>query len=228
MKRPLPDGTTHLLFTELELLRRVTSLVPPPRTNSTRYHGVFAPGAKLRPFLVPTAAPSGEEEAPAAGAAAVDRCGGRRRAPRLDLRGVAPQDVCSGCLRVPEVQRHAPRVGLPHARPRGASSVEAPEAAGHAAAPGPNTGPSPAGLLALRPASASPPSALPAVHRASPLEASATGGVRPDLTRHDAGAALNPPFQPPPPPPRAPPPPAHRTQQGLDVSYAHKVRTKRR
>ncbi|MDY7231717.1 transposase [Hyalangium rubrum] len=53
MKRPLPDGTTHLLFTGLELLQRVASLVPPPRANLTRFHGVFAPGAKLRPFLVP-------------------------------------------------------------------------------------------------------------------------------------------------------------------------------
>ncbi|WP_071899708.1 transposase [Cystobacter ferrugineus] len=53
LKRPLPDGTTHLLFTGLELLRRVASLVPPPRTNLTRFHGVFAPGAQLRPFLVP-------------------------------------------------------------------------------------------------------------------------------------------------------------------------------
>nr|WP_301340457.1 transposase [Corallococcus exercitus] len=60
MKRPLPDGTTHLLFTGLELLRRVASLVPPPRANLTRFHGVFAPGAKLRPFLVPQA---GKEEA---------------------------------------------------------------------------------------------------------------------------------------------------------------------
>ncbi|WP_395811859.1 transposase [Archangium minus] len=60
MKRPLPDGTTHLLFTGLELLRRVASLVPPPRANLTRFHGVFAPGAKLRPFLVPQA---GVEEA---------------------------------------------------------------------------------------------------------------------------------------------------------------------
>ncbi len=30
MRRPLPDGTTHLFFTGLELLRRVASLVPPP------------------------------------------------------------------------------------------------------------------------------------------------------------------------------------------------------
>ncbi|WP_222595369.1 transposase, partial [Corallococcus exiguus] len=62
MKRPLPDGTTHLLLTGLELLRRLASLVPPPRANLTRFHGVFAPGAKLRPFLVPQA---GAEEASA-------------------------------------------------------------------------------------------------------------------------------------------------------------------
>jgi hypothetical protein len=43
----------HSLFTGLELIRRVASLVPPPRANLTRFHGVFAPGAKLRPFLVP-------------------------------------------------------------------------------------------------------------------------------------------------------------------------------
>ncbi|WP_376764344.1 transposase [Archangium violaceum] len=31
MQRPLPDDTTHLFFTGLELLRRLTSLMPPPR-----------------------------------------------------------------------------------------------------------------------------------------------------------------------------------------------------
>nr|WP_253816101.1 hypothetical protein [Myxococcus xanthus] len=35
MKRPQPDGTTHLLFTGLELLRRLASLVPPPRLGQT-------------------------------------------------------------------------------------------------------------------------------------------------------------------------------------------------
>ncbi|QRK13449.1 transposase [Archangium violaceum] len=39
----MPDGTRHLLFfSGLELLRRVVSLVPPPRTNLTRFHDVFA------------------------------------------------------------------------------------------------------------------------------------------------------------------------------------------
>jgi hypothetical protein len=70
MKRPLPDGTTHLLFTGLEFLRRVASLVPPPRANLTRFHGVFAPGAHLRPFLVPQA---GEEEASVALEAAASK-----------------------------------------------------------------------------------------------------------------------------------------------------------
>ncbi|MCY1019155.1 transposase [Pyxidicoccus sp. MSG2] len=37
MKRPLADGTTHLFFTGLELLRHLASLVPPPRANLTRF-----------------------------------------------------------------------------------------------------------------------------------------------------------------------------------------------
>jgi hypothetical protein len=81
MKRPLPDGTTHLLFTGLELLRRVASLVPPPRTNLTRLHGAFAPGSKLRPFLVPQA---GEEGGSVASQAAVSKEPKKERVPRVD------------------------------------------------------------------------------------------------------------------------------------------------
>ena len=79
MKRPLPDGTTHLLFTGLELLRRVASLVPPPRANLTRFHGVFAPGAQLRPFLVPQA-----EETSAGSEAAAKQERMKERTPRVD------------------------------------------------------------------------------------------------------------------------------------------------
>ncbi|WP_414654121.1 hypothetical protein [Hyalangium sp.] len=79
MKRPLPDGTTHLLFTGLELLRRVASLVPAPRANLTRFHGVFAPGAKLRPFLVPQA-----EETSAGSEAAAKQEQMKERTPRVD------------------------------------------------------------------------------------------------------------------------------------------------
>jgi Putative transposase len=88
MKRPLPDGTTHLLFTGLELLRRVASLVPPPRTNLTRFHGVFAPGAQLRPFLVPQAGarPEPEEESPSYAATMEEPK--KERTPRLDWAGL--------------------------------------------------------------------------------------------------------------------------------------------
>ncbi len=81
MKRPLPDGTTRLLFTGLELLRRVASLVPPPRANLTRFHGVFAPCAKLRPFLVPRA---GEEETSVAPQAAASKEPLKEKTPRGD------------------------------------------------------------------------------------------------------------------------------------------------
>jgi putative transposase len=81
MKRPLPDGTTHLLLTGLEFSRRVASLVPPPRTNPTRFHGVFAPGAKLRPFLRPQA---GAEEASVAPQAAARKEPLKERTPRVD------------------------------------------------------------------------------------------------------------------------------------------------
>ncbi|WP_233262328.1 transposase [Vitiosangium sp. GDMCC 1.1324] len=80
-KRPLPDGTTHLLFTGLELLRRVASLVPAPRANRTRFHGVFAPGAKLRPFLDPQA---GEEEVRAGREAAARKERMKERTPRVE------------------------------------------------------------------------------------------------------------------------------------------------
>ena len=85
MKRPLPDGTTHLLFTGLELLRREASLVPPPRANLTRFHGVFAPGARLRPFLVPQA---GEEEASVAPQAVARQETRKERTARVDWAGL--------------------------------------------------------------------------------------------------------------------------------------------
>ena len=70
---------THLLFTGLELLRRLASLVPAPRANLTRFHGVFAPGAKLRPFLVPQA-----EETSAGSEAAARKERMNERTPRVD------------------------------------------------------------------------------------------------------------------------------------------------
>ncbi|WP_225414298.1 transposase [Stigmatella hybrida] len=85
MRRPLPKGTTHLFFTGLELLRRVASLVPPPKLNLIRFHGVFAPGAKLRPFLLPQEGAEKASEAPQAAARQETR---KERTARVDWAGL--------------------------------------------------------------------------------------------------------------------------------------------
>jgi len=53
MKRPGKDGTTSLLFDPLDLISRLCAIVPPPRFNMIRYHGLFAPNAPLRSHIVP-------------------------------------------------------------------------------------------------------------------------------------------------------------------------------
>ncbi len=53
LRRPLRDGRTQLTFTPRELLRRLATLIPPPRKNLTRYHGVFAPAHPFRSAVVP-------------------------------------------------------------------------------------------------------------------------------------------------------------------------------
>ena len=52
LQRPWADGTTHLVFTPVELLERLVPLVPRPRTNLILYHGVLAPNAPWRREVV--------------------------------------------------------------------------------------------------------------------------------------------------------------------------------
>jgi hypothetical protein len=58
MKRPR-GGSLYLLLTPDELLARLATLVPPPRTHGLRYHGLFAPNAKHRSRVVPAASSAG-------------------------------------------------------------------------------------------------------------------------------------------------------------------------
>jgi hypothetical protein len=49
---------THILFSPLDFLSKLAALVPRPRHNLVRYHGVFArgchqPNAKIRKLIVP-------------------------------------------------------------------------------------------------------------------------------------------------------------------------------
>ena len=47
-------GTTHILFTPQDFVARLAALVPRPRANLTRYHGVFAPNSPFRKAIVPS------------------------------------------------------------------------------------------------------------------------------------------------------------------------------
>ncbi len=60
IKTPYDDGTTHLVLTPMEFIGRVAALVPKPRVNLTRFHGVFSPNSKLREQVVP--AKTGQDE----------------------------------------------------------------------------------------------------------------------------------------------------------------------
>ena len=52
-KTPWSDGTTHLVLSPLELIEKLAALVPPPRLNRVRYHGILAPNAAGRRLVVP-------------------------------------------------------------------------------------------------------------------------------------------------------------------------------
>ena len=48
LKTPYSDGTTHVIFEALDFVAKLASLVPKPKVNPTRFHGVFAPNSKHR------------------------------------------------------------------------------------------------------------------------------------------------------------------------------------
>jgi len=53
------DGTSHVIFEPLDLIGKLAALVPPPRFNLVRYHGVLGPSARWRSIIVPAASSGG-------------------------------------------------------------------------------------------------------------------------------------------------------------------------
>ena len=53
LKAPWRNGTTHVIFEPLDFISRLVALVPRPRVNLTRFHGVFAPNSKYRARVTP-------------------------------------------------------------------------------------------------------------------------------------------------------------------------------
>jgi len=53
LRRRWRDGTSAIQFEPLDFLARLAALVPRPRAHLLTYHGVLAPAAKWREFIVP-------------------------------------------------------------------------------------------------------------------------------------------------------------------------------
>ena len=53
LKTPWRNGTTQVIFEPLDFMSRLAALVPRPRVNLTRFHGVFAPNSKCRSRVTP-------------------------------------------------------------------------------------------------------------------------------------------------------------------------------
>jgi len=53
LKTKYTDGTSHLIFSGVEFVEKLASLVPPPRIHLTRFHGCLAPNSKIRSQIVP-------------------------------------------------------------------------------------------------------------------------------------------------------------------------------
>ena len=53
LKTPYRDGTTQVAFDPVDFIARLTALVPKPRVNLTRFHGVLAPNHRWRRLVTP-------------------------------------------------------------------------------------------------------------------------------------------------------------------------------
>jgi hypothetical protein len=53
LKTPYHDGTTQVAFEPADFIARLAALVPKPRVNLTRYHGVLAPNHRSRSLVTP-------------------------------------------------------------------------------------------------------------------------------------------------------------------------------
>lgn len=53
LKTPYRNGTTHVIFEPLDFIAKLVALIPKPRVNLTRFHGVFASNSQHRVQVTP-------------------------------------------------------------------------------------------------------------------------------------------------------------------------------
>jgi hypothetical protein len=106
LKTPYRDGATHVLFEPLDFIARLAALVPKPRVNLTRYHGVFAPNSAHRAQVTKArrgkgaraqAAAETDHSTPAERRAAMTWAQGLKRVFGIDIETCA---ACGGALRI--------------------------------------------------------------------------------------------------------------------------------
>lgn len=104
LKTPYRDGTTHVIFEPLDFIARLAALVPKPRVNLTRFHGVFAPNSKHRALVTPAkrgkgnkATGSDEPQTPVERRAAMAWAQRLKRVFNIDIETCS---ACGGAIRV--------------------------------------------------------------------------------------------------------------------------------
>ncbi|MGB5583124.1 MAG: transposase, partial [Gammaproteobacteria bacterium] len=93
-----------VIFEPLDFISRLAALVPKPRVNLTRYHGVFAPNSQHRALVTPArrgrghkATVAAPEAAPVASHAAMNWAQRLKRVFAIDIETCS---VCGGSMKV--------------------------------------------------------------------------------------------------------------------------------
>ena len=106
LKTPYRDGTTHVIFEPLDFIARLAALIPKPRVNLTRFHGVFAPNSRHRAFVTPakrgkgnhaSAADAAQEQTPPEPHAAMTWAQRLKRVFHIDIQTC---QACGGAVRI--------------------------------------------------------------------------------------------------------------------------------
>jgi hypothetical protein len=112
LKTPWRDGTTHLVMSPLEFMRRLAALVPRPRLHLIRFHGVLAPNAKLRALVVPKESAETEPTTEPTAAAECEmrppRCGPAASAGHGCSRGCSTSTCSTAPTAAPASSRSSP------------------------------------------------------------------------------------------------------------------------
>jgi hypothetical protein len=86
LKTPYRDGTTHVIFEPMDFIARLVALVPKPRVNLTRFHGVFAPNSAHRAQVTPAKRGKGNKTRTADAPEATTAAGRSRHPASRDIR----------------------------------------------------------------------------------------------------------------------------------------------